>query len=334
MLRTNRLRTYAALPSVIALLAGCADAPTGAVAIPRAVASVAVAPADLSLQVGASAAVAAVPHDSNGTPVQGFTITWASSDTAVATVSSGGLVSARGAGTATIRATAAGKIGSIAVTVSAPPVVDREVARVETDSAALALGVGESRTIVARALDVNGQPLTRTFAWSTSNGAVVSVDPAGKVVATGAGTALVTVSSEGRQATVLVTVTGQQWQLTRAGDAPLPAVLFTTTMMVDGVVREAVVQVTGGTLRMRNGRYELRLYGWAIAAGAAPVATTLSSDGVMAYDMTSGAPMFHEGDEWFDRQPRFRGRFLSDGRLEIGWNPAPDAPLVPLVFAQ
>lgn len=334
MLRTNRLPSYAALPFVVALLASCADAPTGAVSIPRTVASVDVAPADLSLQVGASAALGAVPRDGRGTPVQGFTITWVSSDSAVATVSSGGLVSARGAGTATIRASAAGKSGSVAVTVSAPPVVDREVARIETDSAELALGVGESRTIVARALDQNGEPLTRTFVWSTSNGAVATVDPAGKVVATGAGTALITVSSEGRQASLLVTVTGQQWRLTRAGDAPLPATLFTTKMMVDGVVREAVVQVTGGTLRMRDGRYELRLHGWAIADGAAPVATTLSSDGVIAYDLFSGGPMLHEGDEWFDREPRFRGRFLPEGRMEIGWNPAPNAPLVALVFAQ
>jgi len=372
---------------------------------------VAVAPSDLSLEVGASAALAASPIDANGAVLPGYAAAWSSSDTTVAIVSTAGLVRARAAGTATIRANIDGKAGAVAVRV-AERVVERTVAwilitpagglipqalgssrqlgvvaraldgteitgravawsssqpavasvsstglllahapgttwitavvdgrrdstivsvssliaRIETDPAELALGVGDARTIAATAVDAQGRPLARAFAWSSSNVAVATVDAAGRVVATGAGTALITVTSEGKQGTARVTVTGQMWRLTQAGGAPLPAILFTTTA--------GTVQVTGGTLRMLDGRYELRLQGWLIAEGAAPVATTLSSDGVTAYDVFNGDPLFFEGEEWRNQTPDFRGRVLPDGRLELDWRRGQGSILVPLVFAR
>ena len=61
---------------------------------------------------------------SSGKPVQGYTITWASSDTTVATVSSAGQVTARGAGTATTRRSTGVPIASRLGTVGRPSSVD------------------------------------------------------------------------------------------------------------------------------------------------------------------------------------------------------------------
>jgi hypothetical protein len=160
------------------------------------------------------------------------------------------------------------------------------------------------------------------------------VDATGRVIATGAGTALITAVSEGKRATTLVTVTGERWRMIDAAGSALPAIADTTTITVGGVARPARFQVTGGTIRIRNGRYELRIEGWLLADGLAPVATTVGSDGVIAYDMFSGDPLFFEGDEWANRQPRFRGRVRESGALQLDWNRTPGAPVVPLGFAR
>lgn len=333
MNRMNRVRVHLMLLMVAALAAGCADGSTLPTGVPWPVVSVTVAPASISLAVGGSSTVAAEPRDQAGAAVAGAPVVWSSSDTTVATVSPAGVVNARRAGVATIRATSVGRSGTVAVTVTAVP-VERPVAAVVTDVATLDLGVFDTRTIVARALDAGGVPVVRPFAWRTSDAAVATVDSTGQVIATGAGTALLTVTSDGREAGVRVTVTGQGWRLTRAGAVALPAPLYTATTSVGGVTRVDTTWVTGGTLRMRGERYELRLQARTATNGGAPVTVTFGSAGVVAYDVFSGAPMFHESDTWFDREPRFRSRVLEDGRIELAWNVAPNAPVVPLVFAR
>ncbi|HXL35366.1 MAG TPA: Ig-like domain-containing protein [Gemmatimonadales bacterium] len=84
------------------------------------VASVAVSPASASIQVGQTAQLIATPTDANGNPLSGRTMTWSSSNTTVATVSSSGLVTGKVAGSATITATSEGQSGTAAVSVTAP----------------------------------------------------------------------------------------------------------------------------------------------------------------------------------------------------------------------
>src|SRR5256885_1782055 len=82
------------------------------------VASVAVSPATASVQVGGTVQLTATPKDSTGSALSGRTVTWASGNAAVATVSGSGLVSAVAAGSATITATSEGKSGTASVTVT------------------------------------------------------------------------------------------------------------------------------------------------------------------------------------------------------------------------
>jgi hypothetical protein len=86
-----------------------------------AVASVSVTLADASIEVGATTTATATLRDAANNIVSGRTVSWTSSNTAVATVNASGLVATRAAGTAQIMATSEGVSGSASLTVLAAP---------------------------------------------------------------------------------------------------------------------------------------------------------------------------------------------------------------------
>src|SRR5438093_458731 len=90
---------------------------------PAPVASVTVSPASASVSAAQAVQLSAVTKDSAGTVLTGRTVTWASSNGAMASVSSSGLVTGVAAGAATITGTSEGKSGTAAITVTAPPPV-------------------------------------------------------------------------------------------------------------------------------------------------------------------------------------------------------------------
>jgi DNA/RNA endonuclease G (NUC1) len=93
----------------------------GGVTPPAEVASVDVTPNPAAVNVGGTTQLTAVARDAAGQPVSGTTFIWTSTDEAVATVSTTGLVTGATVGTATIKATAPnGIVGSTDVTVSQP----------------------------------------------------------------------------------------------------------------------------------------------------------------------------------------------------------------------
>src|SRR5882762_1983114 len=69
------------------------------------VASVVVSPASVSVSVGSTQQLGAMAKDAGGTVLPGRTVTWTTSNSAIATVSPNGLVSAVAVGSATITAT-------------------------------------------------------------------------------------------------------------------------------------------------------------------------------------------------------------------------------------
>jgi hypothetical protein len=83
------------------------------------VASVEVAPSSVSVPVGGTRQLTATVRAADGEILAGRTISWQSSNTAIATVSTNGLVSGIAAGQATITATSEGRSGEAALTVAA-----------------------------------------------------------------------------------------------------------------------------------------------------------------------------------------------------------------------
>src|SRR2546426_7278713 len=77
--------------------------------------SVTVTPASASIQQGQTIQLTATPKDANGNALTGRGVTWSSSNTAVASVNSGGVVTTGVAGSAAITAASEGESGAAAV---------------------------------------------------------------------------------------------------------------------------------------------------------------------------------------------------------------------------
>ncbi|HEY2377991.1 MAG TPA: Ig-like domain-containing protein, partial [Gemmatimonadaceae bacterium] len=171
---------------------------------PPPVASVSVSLGSGSLTIGQTTQATAVLKDANGNVLSGRTITWTSSNTAVATVNSTGVVTATGAGSANIVATSEGVTGQASLTVTLAPVASVSVAL-----GAGSLAVGQTTQATAVLKDAIGNVLTgRTISWSSSNMAVATVNNTGVVTAVGTGSASIVATSEGvtGQASLTVTV--------------------------------------------------------------------------------------------------------------------------------
>ena len=113
----------AAVACTLILVAACSDEPTE---LPHPALVSVVASAELSLTVGDTIRIAADVRDQWGIEHSGAAVTWSSSDAQVAAVDPSGLVTATGAGTAAITATAGDASGSVQLSVSTTP-SDREI---------------------------------------------------------------------------------------------------------------------------------------------------------------------------------------------------------------
>lgn len=169
----------------------------------QAVASVAVTPRTTTLaSLGATQQFAASPMDRSGKPLAGRLVTWASSNSSVATVSSSGLVTARSNGSATITATSEAGRGSASVSVAQAAAT---VAVAPTTATLTAIGQTQQLSVTAK--DAMNNPMTGApVTWTSSDTRVATVDASGVVTAAGNGTARITATSGTRSNSATVTV--------------------------------------------------------------------------------------------------------------------------------
>ncbi len=197
------LRLIALAALTVAAAVGACERATTPIGPPAAVASVDVTPATATVQAGQTVQLSATAKDVNGLPLSGRTMTWASSNTSVATVSNAGLVSAVTPGSATITATSEGTSGTSSVAVSNIP-----VASVDVTPATATVQAGQTMQLTATPKDANGAALSgRAVSWSSSNTSVATVSNAGVVSAVTLGSATITATSEGKSGTSSITVT-------------------------------------------------------------------------------------------------------------------------------
>lgn len=171
------------------------------------VGSVTVAPTTASLAVGGSVDLVATVTSTWGTTIYGRTIAWTTGSTSVATVSSTGRVTGIAAGVTTIRATTAGKTGTATVTVTAAPSQPPAVATVTVAPSTSTVAAGATVQFTATTKGSEGMILDRVVTWASNAAAVATISSTGLVTGVGAGTAMITATSEGRSATATVTVT-------------------------------------------------------------------------------------------------------------------------------
>ncbi len=165
---------------------------TLAVEEPLRVATIELAPLEMTLEPGGTQQYTATILDQHGNPIAADLI-WSSSEESVATVDQSGLVTAVSAGTTIITATAGSVSGSATLTVEAPPPV---VGSIEVAPLDVTLEPGGTQQYRALVSDVNGNPMTADVTWSSSDESVAIVDQSGLVTAVSQGIAIITASIE------------------------------------------------------------------------------------------------------------------------------------------
>ena len=165
---------------------------TCAVTVTNPATAITLSKTSLSLKKGEKSTLTATvtPNDSSDS------VTWTSSNKAVATVSNG-TVTAVGNGSATITAKAGSKSATCAVTVTNP------ATGITLSKTSLSLKKGEKSTLTAT---VTPNDSSDSVTWTSSNTAVATVSN-GTVTAVGNGSATITAKAGSKSATCTVTVT-------------------------------------------------------------------------------------------------------------------------------
>lgn len=167
------------------------------------VTGVSVSPTSVSLETGGTRQLTPTISPSNAT---NQAVSYSSSNENVAVVNSDGLITATGAGTATITVTTddGGKTATCSVSVTAP-VGDISVDSVALSKISLDLVVGHTDTISAIIYPSNAT--NQNVSWSTSNANIATVNN-GTITAIAEGTATITVTTQDghKTATCVVTV--------------------------------------------------------------------------------------------------------------------------------
>lgn len=241
-------------------LSGFAANTSVTVVIP--VATLLVSPPASTLAIGGSQQLIASAFDAAGGPLTGRPVSWSSSNNAVATVSSLGLVTAVSPGSATITASVEGRTATAAITVSPPP-----VASVQLAPPSASIVVGATQQFTASAFDAAGELLTgRAVSWSSTNAAVATVSAAGLVTGVATGTATVVATVEGRTASATVTVSAPPVATVTVTPATATLVIG-STLQFSAVMRDAGNTVLPG-----------RDVAWSTSA---PTVATVSASGLV-----------------------------------------------------
>lgn len=199
-IRATLSTTLRASTTTLALigLAGCLDLKTTADAC-----SISVAPATLTLPVNGASTIVGTAFDCKGNSIRNKKISFSSSNTAVATVTTEGNVIAVGVGGASVSAVADGKSASVQVTVT-----PETAANVTITPSTLTLRRTNTRQLTATARNNQNTVITgRTFRWGSSNSSIVSVDQNGLLTALTPGTVVISAEADQTSGNATVTVT-------------------------------------------------------------------------------------------------------------------------------
>jgi uncharacterized protein YjdB len=166
------------------------------------VASVRLDQASATLFEGERLTLSAISLDKRGNTLSGRAVSWESSNPSVASVTSGGVITAVSAGRVSITVRSDGQAASAQLEVKR-----RTVASVAVVTNGNLLYLGETLTAAVTVRDAFGVPLSdRPVAWSSSNSSVAAVSTTGQITAVSPGAVVITAAVEGVQGTVTVEV--------------------------------------------------------------------------------------------------------------------------------
>ncbi len=179
------MRRFSSIASLVALTlaASCLDLNPNVAAC-----TVSTAPSSLTLSVNSIATVVATAFDCKGNSIAKKTISYNSSNTAVATVTIAGQVIAVGVGTATVSAVADGKTATVPVTVT-----PETAASITVNPPSQTLRRGDNKQMSFVAFNAARNPISGvTVRWATSNSSIATISQNGLVTGLTSGTVTVT----------------------------------------------------------------------------------------------------------------------------------------------
>lgn len=168
------------------------------------IAAVQISASASTLQVNGTLNLSAVARDASGAVVASATVAWSSAASAVATVTSTGLVRGVSVGNAIISASAGGVTSTVAVSVT-PDETPTSITIAPASPLVLVSGVSTPLTITVRAPD--GHVIAAPLVTVTSSDNAVATFLGGLLVAGKVGTAVIAASSGTASASITVTVT-------------------------------------------------------------------------------------------------------------------------------
>ncbi len=257
--------------------------------VPAPVATVTLNQTVSTLSLPGSLQLTAITRDAAGTTLSGRVIVWSSNATTVATVSADGLVTAVGAGPATVSASSEGRSASAAITVAAP------VTNV-TVTAPASIEIGVAARATAAATTSGGAPVEATIAWSSNNPSVLTVSATGTLTGVTAGSAALMATAAGFSGTRTVRVVPRN--INTLVDSVriargLPALVGAIVTRTGGLVAVGV----GGTRRATGGTPATIDDKWHIGSNLKAITATLAAVAVKQGSIswsTTVASMFPE----------------------------------------
>jgi len=161
-------------------------------------ARVIVSPSVVNVDEGDVVQMSADVQDAGGNSLN-VPVTWSVDNASVATIDEDGTLTAIATGTASVSATAGGKSGGSAVTVST------KISSVTVTGDA-SISVAATSQLVATAYSSTGTVVATTFSWASNNTAVATVSSTGLVTGVAEGTAVVTATAKGVSGSITITV--------------------------------------------------------------------------------------------------------------------------------
>ena len=201
------MNKYLFMLATVMMITGCGGSDTdsngGSPPPIAAISSIEINPPAPSLTLGDSAQMNAIVKDINGKVLTGRTVVWSSADPDKLPISSSGQIQAMATGEIEITATVEGKIAKANVLVS--PLPSSIVDSVVLNTTSQYLPEGSTYQLLADAYDSDGNLIEgRGVSWLSSNQDVASVTAAGLVTVLKAGSALIKVKIDGKEASCVV----------------------------------------------------------------------------------------------------------------------------------
>jgi uncharacterized protein YjdB len=309
---------------------------TATITIVRPVASVTVTPPTNTVSVGATLTLTATPRDDAGVVLLDRTITWTSSNPAVATVSSTGNVSVLAVGPpVTMTATSEGRSGSATITIIQP------VASVVVTPATTTVSAGSNATLTAVTRDADGNILTgRITSWTSSDAsiAIVAAGANGTGIVTGVapGTVTIRAAAGDRSATAQLVVTPAPVTVNGVtlDQDSLPVGAATVEFWQNGARVGTVTSDAQGRFTRASvvpGQYELRLARFGYVNASLPVVVSSASGVLRVFLRLEDRPV--AGVARFQRIEQVGNRYVFEADIFVLDATGQSVPLEPSAFS-